>query len=136
MVFNQEFLGTGWSFPPKFKKIRSDVQMSSDIIDIEESLHILITTRRGERLMRPDFGCDLSDLLFESIDSTRIHMAKKRIEEAILIYEPRVDLKQVNLDISNVLEGKLLISVDYIVRATNTRRNIVFPYYLTEATDI
>jgi len=136
MSETKSYLGTGWDFPPRFNQKRGVTYMTSDIDDIEKSLQIIVTTRRGERIMRPNFGCDLSDKVFENLNSTQINSIKKRIEEAILLYEPRIKVQKIGLDVQNILEGKLLIKVDYIVRATNNRRNIVFPYYLTEATDI
>ncbi len=133
---NAPFLGKGWSFPPDFSKKRAEVNITKGIDDIERSLEILITTKKGERIMRPNFGCDLNHLMFENLNSTQITLAKKNIKDAIVVYEPRIELKKVGLDITQLLEGKLLIGIDYVIRATNTRRNIVFPYYLTEGTDI
>lgn len=131
-----DYLGKGWDFPPKFNAITGEVKMITAIDDIEKSLQTIVTTRRGERVMRPKFGCDLGDKVFENLNSTELNDIKKRIEEAILLYEPRIDIEKLELNTDNVLEGKLLILLIYMVRATNTRRNIVFPYYITEATDI
>jgi phage baseplate assembly protein W len=130
------FLGRGWSFPPEFKHRKNAVVLTGGELDIEKSLEILITTRKNERLMRPNFGCDLSEYVFESLSSTNINSIKKTVEEAILLFEPRIDLLKVGLDITNFTEGKLLIGLDYVIRSTNTRRNLVFPYYLNEATDV
>ncbi|MGH1383497.1 GPW/gp25 family protein [Kordia sp.] len=130
------YLGKGWDFPPKFLKNQGEVKIISDIEDIEKSLHTIITTRRGERIMRPKFGCDLTDQIFENLSATQMTIMKNRIEEAIILYEPRIEVIKIALDTQNFLEGKFLIKIEYIIRATNTRRNIVFPYYITEATDI
>ncbi|MEM6684525.1 MAG: GPW/gp25 family protein [Bacteroidota bacterium] len=130
------YLGKGWDFPPKFLESQGEIKMISDIEDIESSLQIIITTRRGERVMRPKFGCDLTDQIFENLSATQMTMMKNRIKEAIIIYEPRVEVIKIALDTQNFLEGKFLIKIEYLIRATNTRRNIVFPYYITEATDI
>jgi phage baseplate assembly protein W len=130
------YLGKGWDFPPKFLKKQGEVKLISDIEDIESSLQIIITTRRGERVMRPKFGCDLTDQIFENLSATQTTMMKNRIKEAIVIYEPRIDVIKISLDTQNFLEGKFLIKIEYVIRATNTRRNIVFPYYITEGTDI
>lgn len=130
------YLGKGWDFPPKFLKNQGEIKMISDIEDIESSLQIIITTRRGERVMRPKFGCDLTDQIFENLSATQMTIMKNRIKEAIIIYEPRVEVIKIALDTQNFLEGKFLIKIEYLIRATNTRRNIVFPYYITEATDI
>jgi phage baseplate assembly protein W len=130
------YLGKGWDFPPKFQKNQGEVKIISDIEDIEKSLHTIITTRRGERIMRPKFGCDLTDQIFENLSATQTTIMKNRIEEAIILYEPRIEVIKIALDTQNFLEGKFLIKIEYLIRATNTRRNIVFPYYITEATDI
>lgn len=130
------YLGKGWDFPPTFLEKKGEIKMISDVEDIEKSLQIIVTTRRGERIMRPKFGCDLTDKIFENLNATQINIMKNRVEEAIILYEPRIDVIKIALDTQNILEGKFLIKVEYIIRATNTRRNIVFPYYLTEATDI
>ncbi|AXG71527.1 lysozyme [Kordia sp. SMS9] len=130
------YLGKGWDFPPKFLKHQGEIKMISDIEDIESSLQIIITTRRGERVMRPKFGCDLTDQIFENLSATQMTIMKNRIKEAIIIYEPRIEVIKIALDTQNFLEGKFLIKIEYLIRATNTRRNIVFPYYITEATDI
>jgi len=130
------YLGKGWDFPPTFLEKQGEVKIISDIEDIEKSLQTIITTRRGERVMRPKFGCDLTDQIFENLNATQTTIMKNRIKEAIVLYEPRIELIKIILDTQNFLEGKFLIKIEYIIRATNTRRNIVFPYYLTEATDI
>lgn len=136
MYQNIDYLGKGWDFPPTFNDVVGEVRMITAIEDIEKSLRTIVSTRRGERVMRPKFGCDLGDKVFENLNSTQLNDIRKRIEEAILLYEPRIDIKKLELNTDNVLEGKLLILLIYVVRATNTRRNIVFPYYITEATDI
>ena len=130
------YLGKGWDFPPAFLEKRGEVKLISDIEDIEKSLQTIVTTRQGERLMRPKFGCDLTDQIFENLSATQTTIMKNRIKEAIVFYEPRIDVIRIALDTQNFLEGKFLIKVEYLIRATNTRRNIVFPYYITEATDI
>ena len=130
------YLGTGWDFPPKFFEKRGEVKLISDVEDIEKSLQTIVTTRQGERLMRPKFGCDLTDQIFENLSATQTTIMKNRIKEAIVFFEPRIDVIKISLDTQNFLEGKFLIKVEYLIRATNTRRNIVFPYYITEATDI
>ncbi len=133
---DDSFLGTGWSFPPSFDNQRREVAMLSDVADIESSLHILLTTRLGERVMQPDYGCNLDDLMFESLTSTFQSFIKDLVKTAILYYEPRIKLDSVELDDSQTEEGLILIVVNYTVRTTNTRFNYVFPYYKNEGTDI
>lgn len=130
------FLGTGWSFPPEFNRHSGNVKMVSEEQDIEESLRILLSTRLGERVMIPRFGCDLTDLLFESINLTQKTYVIDLIQTAILYYEPRIDVEKIDIIPGTEVEGKLLIDVTYKVRSTNSRRNMVYPFYKTEATDV
>jgi phage baseplate assembly protein W len=125
------FLGTGWSFPPTFDNTRAQVAMLSGEDDIDSSLRILLATALGERIMQPKFGCNLSDMVFENLDVTLQTEMKNRIEKAILFYEPRVDLEGIALT-PDERGGLIIIDVRYIVRATNTRGNLVYPFYLTE----
>jgi len=131
------FLGTGWSFPPTFHKENSlGVEMTSNEKDIQQSLEILLNTKIGERIMNPRYGCDIYTYLFESISNSRVHLIIEMIKTAILRYEPRIKLIKVNLDESDYLDGVIKINLDYRIPLTNTRFNLVFPYYKIEGTDI
>jgi len=127
------FLGTGWSFPPQFSKTGKNVKMISDDEDIHNSLEVLLATRVGERLMQPDYGCNLDVLLFEPIDVTLQTYIKDLVFTAIFYYEPRVKPDDVELTVLDK-EGSILIEVQYTIRATNTRYNLVYPFYLNEGT--
>lgn len=131
---DKSFLGTGWSFPPTFKNQTSTNVMVSREEDIYQSLHILLTTQLNERIMRSDFGCDLSVLLYESITITLLTKIKGIIENSILLYEPRIDLIDVNFFTEDSTNGVIKIEIIYRIRATNSRKNYVFPYYLEEGT--
>lgn len=126
------FLGQGWDFPPAFGDGGGNVAMVADEADIAASLRVLLATRPGERVMRPDFGCNLDDLLFESLDTTLKTLMADRITTAILYHEPRIEVLTVTLDDSRDLEGVIDIEVAFVIRATNSRRNLVFPFYRTE----
>ena len=130
------FLGTGWGFPPSFNKALSSVEMIKDVEDIQSSLHILLTTRIGERVMQPTYGCNLDELVFESLATTFKSYIRDLVMTAILFHEPRIKLNNVTLDDSRELEGIVLIEIDYTIRSTNTRFNFVFPYYKKEGSDI
>ncbi len=130
------FLGRGWSFPPTFNLEVSGVEMLEQEADIASSLEILLSTVPGERVMLPEFGCNLEDLLFENLDTTTKTLMTDIIETAILYFEPRIDLEKVSLDSSRELEGVVLIELIYRVRSTNSRFNFVFPFYKQEGTDI
>ncbi|MCB9304644.1 MAG: GPW/gp25 family protein [Lewinellaceae bacterium] len=130
---NHDFLGTGWSFPPTFANQGEQLEMVSGIEDIQQSLEIILSTQPRERLLHDDFGCELSNFLFEEIDQHLINRLRHIVEEAILYHEPRIEIQQVTIDESRYLEGLLLISITFFVRNTNSRYNMVYPFYLREA---
>ncbi len=130
------FLGSGWHFPPAFNRSDRSVLRSHDREDIEQSLEILLGTRKGERIMRPDYGCNLDDMTFESFNlSLKTYLADV-VKTAILYYEPRIEPLSITIDETHIYEGKLLIEIDYKIRATNSRFNMVYPFYLEEGTEI
>ena len=130
------FLGTGWSFPPTFSKAYKGVKMTSDIEDIESSLHILLSTRPGERVMQHKYGCNLDVLLFEPINTSLKTYVKDLINTAIMHFEPRIKVENISINADRDNEGLLMISVDYIVRTTNSRHNFVYPLYKNEGTNL
>ena len=133
---NKSFLGTGWGFPPNFVKGLNSVELISDEEDIRSSLEILLSTRIGERIMQPTYGCELTKLLFEPIDIALTAYIKDLINDAILYHEPRIVLNDVILDISDSEEGIVEITLDYTITSTNSRYNYVYPFYLNEGTNI
>jgi uncharacterized protein len=130
----ESFLGKGWTFPPTFNNVLGSVQMVADEKDIFQSLNILLSTQLKERVMRSDFGCDLSPLLYENITVTLLTKIKGIIENAILLYEPRIDLIEVDFFNDDTNNGVINIDIIYKIRATNSRKNYVYPYYLEEGT--
>lgn len=136
MESKEAFLGTGWSFPPEFKKNNKAVVMTSDEADIKSSLEILLSTKIGERIMLPRYGCNMDELLFESLDRTLKTYVSELIKTAILYYEPRIDVEKIDITQSDDLEGELLVIIDYRIRSTNSRSNLVYPFYKAEGTNI
>ncbi len=132
---DNSFLGTGWSFPPTFKK-KSGVVMVSNEEDIAQSLHILMNTTIGERIMVPDYGSSLIHFLFQPNSVSQNYLMQEMISSAIINYEPRIILNSVSIDQSQYLDGIVRILVDYVISTTNTRFNLVFPYYKEEGTGI
>ena len=130
------FLGRGWSFPPAFNRQLQTVQMTENVDDIEKSLQILLTTAIGERLMQPRYGCDMTDLVFESLDTGAKTIITDRIKTAILFFEPRIKAEKIELDSSNELEGKVTVHIEYSIPSTNSRYNFVFPFYKNEGTEL
>jgi len=135
MADNRSFLGTGWGFPPTFRRSTGGVDMLSEEEDIQSSLEILRSTRVGERVMQPKYGCNMDRLLFEPLDTTLQAYMKDLIRTAILYFEPRIILNDVVLE-PDVLEGRILIKIDYTVATTNTRNNFVYPFYGEEGVEI
>ncbi|HEY8928980.1 MAG TPA: GPW/gp25 family protein [Mucilaginibacter sp.] len=133
---NDDFLGKGWSFPPTFNITTKSVEVTEKQLDIQRSLEILLTTTVGERVMEPKYGCNMTDLLFEPLNTNMKTTMIDRIQTAILYFEPRIDAKNITLDTADELEGVILIQIEYAVRATNSRFNFVYPYYIDEGTEI
>src|SRR5262245_56204509 len=124
------FLGIGWSFPVSFNST-GEVASSAYEEDIREAIRIILGTNPGERIMRPDFGAGLQALTFEPINTTTLALAKHRVEEALILWEPRID--NIGVQVSAAPEvGKLMINIHYRVRATNIFYNLVYPFYLLE----
>ena len=136
MEKDNAFLGRGWGFPPTFDKASKSVGMLEEENDIESSLEILLSTRLGERIMQPNYGCNLDEMVFEAMNLTMVTYLKDLVENAILYYEPRIDLEGLRIDTSGDLEGMLLIIIDYTVRTTNSRFNFVFPFYKNEGSNL
>ncbi len=130
------FLGRGWAFPPSFSKTTGTVALVSDEEDIRQSLHILLSTSLGERVMQPDYGCNLDDYVFEGLNSTTIGYIKERVANSILYYEPRIVVEKIEVTSAGSadnLEGRFLIDLTYSIPGTNSRFNYVYDFYKNEA---
>jgi len=157
----KSFLGTGWAFPITFIRdckpgtmqqasneddderpddftgnftVGDTVKTRSEVQLIEQSLTILLSTKPGERVMRPDYGCALDDILFEPANTSLLTYIKDTISKSILYYEPRVQVRSIDIIIDSLVEGRVLVELDLIVRSTNSRYNYVFDFYQREAT--
>lgn len=133
---DNSFLGSGWGFPPEFNRKSGSVSLVSGEEDIKESLYILLSTKPNERVMQSAYGCGLTSLVFESIDSTSITLIKDAITRAVIFFESRIDLEDIEIDEKQAQEGILLINLTYTVRTTNTRTNMVYPFYFQEGTNL
>ena len=133
-VADQDFLGTGWTFPPTFDRHSASVLMSSDVRNIRQSLWVLFSTSLGERIMLATYGTNLRSKVFDSLTETLANDIKSMIVKAILDWEPRIDVIQIMVQEIAPLEGRLAISIDFTVRRTNVRSNLVYPFYLQEGT--
>lgn len=136
MDVDKTFLGAGWGFPPEFKKESGTARLVSGEDDINESLTILMATAPMERVMQPAYGCGLKLMVFETINESTLTVIKDTIERAVLFFEPRVTLDNIEIDDGLAREGILNIKLNYTVRTTNSRSNVVYPFYFLEGTNI
>ena len=136
MEIDKSFLGSGWSFPPEFNKYSKAVQMVSAEDDIRESLRILLSTTPGERVMQHAYGCRLNTLVFEPITESTITEIKDVIERAVLFFEPRITLENIRVNTEKANEGLIQVQLDYKIRTTNSRSNMVYPFYFKEGTNL
>jgi phage baseplate assembly protein W len=141
----EKFLGTGWAFPLQVND-RGEVEMSGHEQDIQEAIRIILGTAKGERVMHPDFGCGIHNYVFEVINSSTLTLIETGVREALTLWEPRIDLTKVDVKMPDrddledenedkkkgAKEGELWIDIEYKVRTTNNRFNLVYPFYLKE----
>lgn len=135
VAFNS-FLGTGWAFPPEFNPDSGLPEMVSDEEDIKQSLNILLSTALGERVMEPNFGCDLRPYLFDPLSPHMIGYLRDRVRNAILYYETRITLISIDVTAADsplLLEGMFQITIEYSIAQTNSRLNFVYNYFQNEA---
>ena len=136
MAIDKSFLGRGWSFPPEFSGDTGTVELVTAEKDINQSLHLLLSTSLGERVMQPTYGCNLSDYQYESLNSNLLAFIRSEIDRAILYHEPRILVENISItqpDSFDLIEGKLTIDIDYRIIETNSRFNYVYDFYLKEA---
>jgi phage baseplate assembly protein W len=137
VVKESQLLGTGWAFPPSFDWRSKEAVLVSQVDDIEQSLHILLSTVPGERVMQPSYGCGIKRMVFETVNDSSITEIKDIISKAILFFEVRITLHEIDIDLSDFDQlGVLRLKLDYTVRTTNTRTNLVYPLYLREGTHV
>lgn len=133
---NNSFLGRGWAFPPAFNYEMGTLEMAENEEDIDQSLRIILGTIPGERVMLPTFGCGIRKFVFESNDPTHISMMKDAIYDAILFNEPRIKLEKIEIKDDTQIFGLLHIHISYTIIITNTRSNMVYPFYFKEGTNL
>ncbi len=135
MNSDSSFLGRGWSFPIEFTRGENGATMVEDEEDIVQSLKILLATIKGERVMQFDYGANVEEMVFEPLSVSFAKRMSTQIERAIMFHEPRIKTEDVDF-IQNTNNGEVQIIIDYIIIATNSRRNLVYPFYKNEGTDI
>ena len=135
-TLDKAFLGKGWSFPPEFSNRNKGAQMVTEDEDIRQSLNILFSTVPGERVMNPSYGCRLKSLVFEHINESTVTEIKDVVERAVLFFEPRISVNSVEVDDEEIYDGVIKVKLDYTIRTTNTRSNIVYPFYMLEGSNV
>jgi phage baseplate assembly protein W len=127
------FLGTGWAFPPTFDRQTATVVMSSDEQNIKQCLSVLFSTALGERIMLATYGTSLRMNVFDALTTTVANDIRSQLCKTILDWEPRIDV--LSIDITDHPEtATLVVDVDFVIRQTNSRSNLVYPFYKSEAT--
>ena len=136
MAADTQFLGTGWAFPPSFDWRSKEAVLVSQVQDIEQSLRILLSTVPGERVMQPAYGCGIKRMVFENVNESTVTEIKDVVAKAVLFFEVRITLHEIDIDLTDIASGVLRLKLDYTVRTTNTRTNMVYPLYLREGTNL
>jgi hypothetical protein len=124
----KDFLGVGWAFPIGLNA-RKRFALARHERDIEEAIAIILLTPKGQRVMRPEFGCGIHDLIFAPNDATTAGLAAYHVEQALAMWEPRITVKEVDARPDPENNGRLLIHIHYEIKATHDRRSLVFPFY-------
>jgi uncharacterized protein len=128
----KEFLGRGWAFPFAIDSDRGQVSQVVYEDDVKQSIYIILATAKGERAMRPDFGCGIHDLVFGPINTALIAQVQRDVSDALREFEPRIDVREVAVDQAGVADGRLDVVIEYRVRTTNQPGNFVYPFYFKE----
>ncbi len=127
---SKRFLGAGIEFPLSLDT-EGDFRLAEYEESVRQSILIILSTAKGERVMRPEFGCSIYDLVFEPNSPATAEKVSQAVQEALLIFEPRIDVLDVRVQSpSNQEREKMLVTIDYQVRATNNVFNLVYPFYL------
>lgn len=122
------FLGSGWAFPVDARG--GEVRQASGAESIEQSIRLILETAKGERVMRPDFGCGIHEYVFETIDTSTQTLIATTVEDALIEWEPRIEVLEVAVSTHRLASGELDIRIDYRIRRTNEERNLVHPFYV------
>lgn len=130
MNINKDIIGKGWAFPPQFDPESNETFMVDGVEDINQSLHILFTTEIGERVMQPNYGSALKTMIFESINEHFKNYMRMVLSRSITLYEARIKPIKMDFVEDEILEGRYIMTLEYIVLATNQKNNFVFPFYL------
>jgi phage baseplate assembly protein W len=123
-----DVVGSGWAFPPTVDA-RGRIALARQERDVEEAIRMILLTPIGQRVMRPEFGCRIHDLIFAPNEATTTGLAKYYVEDALGMWEPRIDVTDVLVAPDPLNTGRLLIEIRYVIKATHDERALVFPFY-------
>lgn len=129
----RDFLGSGWAFPVTISRAQGLIEPASHEEDIQQSIRIILGTSKGERVMRPGFGCGIHDLVFAAISTQVMAQIGSTVREALREYEARIEVLDVRVGTRNLDLGHLDVDIDYLIRATNQPGNLVYPFYFRES---
>jgi phage baseplate assembly protein W len=127
-----DIIGRGVAFPLRVDR-RGSLALVGGDEDVSEAITLILGTAPGERPMRPEFGCGIHDYIFETIDAFTMARLEQEIRTALDRWEPRIEVLDVDFDVSNAARGELMIEIGYLLRATNDLRNLVYPFYVIPA---
>lgn len=130
------FLGSGWSFPVTFSEGNYQLNLTSYIQNINDSINIILLTRKGERSMEPQFGSGLQQFFFRKMDETLRGEIIDTVKTTLLHNEPRITVNNVLVEFTDIDTGLISINIQYEYNQTNTRHNYVFPFYINEGTNL
>ncbi len=130
-----DILGSGLAFPLTVDR-RGGIALVSGREDIEQALRLILGTAPGERPMRPEFGCEIHELVFDTIDAATVGRIETAINAAIVRWEPRIEVTAIDFELSGMAEGRLEITIGYVIRATNQAHNLVYPFYVIPAEEL
>ncbi len=126
----KDFLGTGWALPVTL--LGGKVQVVSDEVDVRQAIEIILSTSPGERVMEPNFGCAIQEMVFAPQNASTFYLAAYQVRQALEQWEPRIRVEDVRATSDPKRAGVMLISIDYVIRSKNQRQNLVYPFYLNQ----
>lgn len=128
----KSFLGRGLAFPVRPEPATGRLREQTEEDDIREAIRIILGTRKGERVMRPEFGCGIYEFLFGTMDYDTLRQMERAVQEALILWEPRIEAIQTRAETGSGADGEVLITIFYRVRSTNNQFNLVYPFYMSE----
>src|SRR5436309_1631346 len=127
-----DLLGSGLAFPLQVDR-RGGIALATGEQDIDQAIELILSTAPGDRPMRQEFGCGVHDFVFDTIDAATVGRMETEIRQALDRWEPRIEVQEVDFDLSRMIDGQLVINIGYRIRSTNHKRNLVYPFYVIPA---